>query len=212
SAVAKGLFHGSPWYLDVSGGFASPLAAELIKGADVIAGFGCALNMWTMRHGRLIGQGTRVAQVDVDPGALGVHRPVDLGVVGDSAATAAAVTAHLSRVDHGQSLVSDGRIADSSHDQPLEARGYRSESLRARIAAEVRWRDVPYDGWDTADAIEPRTLTVGLDDLFPAERIVAVDSGNFMGYPSMFLSVPDEFGFCFTQAFQSIGLGLATAI
>jgi len=41
---------------------------------------------------------------------------------------------------------------------------------------------------------------------------VAVDSGNFMGYPSMFLEVPDEFGFCFTQAFQSIGLGLATAI
>jgi thiamine pyrophosphate-dependent acetolactate synthase large subunit-like protein len=41
---------------------------------------------------------------------------------------------------------------------------------------------------------------------------VAVDSGNFMGYPSMFLSVPDSGGFCFTQAFQSIGLGLATAI
>jgi acetolactate synthase I/II/III large subunit len=33
-----------------------------------------------------------------------------------------------------------------------------------------------------------------------------------MGYPSMFLSVPDESGFCFTQAFQSIGLGLASAI
>jgi thiamine pyrophosphate-dependent acetolactate synthase large subunit-like protein len=60
--------------------------------------------------------------------------------------------------------------------------------------------------------IDPRTLTIGLDDLLPAERIVSVDSGNFMGYPSMFLSVPDEFGFCFTQAFQSIGLGLATAI
>jgi thiamine pyrophosphate-dependent acetolactate synthase large subunit-like protein len=46
----------------------------------------------------------------------------------------------------------------------------------------------------------------------PAERIVSVDSGNFMGYPSAYLSVPDEYGFCFTQAFQSIGLGLATAI
>jgi thiamine pyrophosphate-dependent acetolactate synthase large subunit-like protein len=33
-----------------------------------------------------------------------------------------------------------------------------------------------------------------------------------MGYPSMFLSVPDELGFCFTQSFQSIGLGLASAI
>jgi thiamine pyrophosphate-dependent acetolactate synthase large subunit-like protein len=42
--------------------------------------------------------------------------------------------------------------------------------------------------------------------------VVAVDSGNFMGYPSMFLSVPDENGFCFTQAYQSIGLGLASAI
>ena len=41
---------------------------------------------------------------------------------------------------------------------------------------------------------------------------MAVDSGNFMGYPTMFLSVPDAAGFCFTQAFQSIGLGLATAI
>ena len=44
------------------------------------------------------------------------------------------------------------------------------------------------------------------------QRTVAVDSGNFMGYPSMYLSVPDEAGFCFTQAFQSIGLGLATAV
>jgi thiamine pyrophosphate-dependent acetolactate synthase large subunit-like protein len=41
---------------------------------------------------------------------------------------------------------------------------------------------------------------------------VAVDSGNFMGYPSMYLSVPDADGFCFTQAYQSIGLGLASAI
>jgi thiamine pyrophosphate-dependent acetolactate synthase large subunit-like protein len=33
-----------------------------------------------------------------------------------------------------------------------------------------------------------------------------------MGYPSAYLAVPDEAGFCFTQAFQSIGLGLATAV
>src|SRR6202020_2013135 len=59
---------------------------------------------------------------------------------------------------------------------------------------------------------DPRTLSIGLDDLLPAERVVAVDSGNFMGYPSMFLSVPDEDGFCFTQAYQAVGLGLASAI
>jgi thiamine pyrophosphate-dependent acetolactate synthase large subunit-like protein len=33
-----------------------------------------------------------------------------------------------------------------------------------------------------------------------------------MAYPIMYLRVPDERGFVFTQAFQSIGLGLPTAI
>ena len=66
SAVAKGLFAGNPWSLDVSGGFASPLAAELISGADLIVGWGCQLNMWTMRHGRLIADDAVVVQVDVD--------------------------------------------------------------------------------------------------------------------------------------------------
>jgi thiamine pyrophosphate-dependent acetolactate synthase large subunit-like protein len=60
--------------------------------------------------------------------------------------------------------------------------------------------------------IDPRTLSIALDDLLPAERTVVIDSGNFMGYPSMFLGVPDNAGFVFTQAFQSIGLGLASAL
>jgi thiamine pyrophosphate-dependent acetolactate synthase large subunit-like protein len=194
SAAAKGLFRGSPWDLDVSGGFASPLAAELIAGADVLVAWGCSLNMWTTRHGTLIGEQTTVVQVDDDPSALGRHRPVHLGVAGDVALTAAAVADLL-----GHML--------GQHDT-----GYRSAELKAGLAARRRWRDVPYDDEGDGDRIDPRTLTIALDDLLPAERIVAIDSGNFMGYPSMFLSVPDQDGFCFTQAYQSIGLGLASAI
>ncbi|MFV0533940.1 MAG: thiamine pyrophosphate-binding protein [Cumulibacter sp.] len=88
SAVAKGLFRDNPWSLDVSGGFASPLAAELIADADLIVGWGTALNMWTTRHGRLSGQNALVAQVDDDPDALGAHRAIDVGVLGDAASTA----------------------------------------------------------------------------------------------------------------------------
>jgi acetolactate synthase I/II/III large subunit len=193
SAVAKGLFHDDPWSLDVSGGFASPLAAELIQGADLIVGWGCALNMWTMRHGRLIGPDAVVAQIDLDPDAIGAHRDVAVGVVGGVTETARAATEVLAA------------------DRPT-ALGYRTDEIRSRLATSIRWRDVPYDDTSSDDRIDPRTLTIGLDDLLPTERIVSVDSGNFMGYPSMFLSVPDEHGFCFTQAFQSIGLGLATAI
>src|SRR5918993_265993 len=67
SAVAHGLFHGSPWSLGISGGFASPLAAELIGGADLVVGWGCALNMWTLRHGRLIAADAAVAPGDPHP-------------------------------------------------------------------------------------------------------------------------------------------------
>ncbi|MGH3496643.1 MAG: thiamine pyrophosphate-binding protein [Nocardioidaceae bacterium] len=189
SAVAKGLFHDEAWSLDVSGGFATPLAAELIRGADLIVGWGCALNMWTMRHGRLIAPDATVVQVECDADQIGVHRDVTFGVVGDVRETA---------------LAARGRLSPRT--------GYRSVDLGAQIAAESRWRDVAYDDDSTGGQIDPRTLTIALDDLLPPERVVAVDSGNFMGYPSMFLSVPDEFGFCFTQAYQSIGLGLATAI
>jgi acetolactate synthase I/II/III large subunit len=193
SAVAKGLFNGNPWYLDVSGGFATPLAAELIRGADLMVGWGCALNMWTMRHGTLIGPDATVVQVDLEVDAIGAHRPVDLGVVGDVDQTALAVAEEL-----------DAR--------GFAASGYRSDGLRERIALEGRWRDLPYEDESDSGRIDPRTLSIALDDLLPAERVVAIDSGNFMGYPSMYLSVPDDDGFCFTQAYQSIGLGLFTAV
>jgi acetolactate synthase-1/2/3 large subunit len=191
SAAAKGLFAGDPWYLDVSGGFASPLAAELITGSDLVVAWGSTLNMWTTRHGRLISPEATVVQVDRDPGAIGANRPVDLGVPGDVTAVAAAVTAELA-----------GWRGD----------GWRSPATGKRIATELRWRDVPYVDESDGERIDPRTLSIALDDLLPPQRTVAVDSGNFMGYPSMYLSVPDPAGFCFTQSFQSIGLGLASAI
>ncbi len=194
SAAAKGLFEGDPWNLDVSGGFASPLAASLISQADLIVAWGSTLNMWTTRHGKLIPATATVAQVDHDPQAIGINRPADVAVIGDVAqAASAALDSLLSPADwHGS--------------------GWRDDTLRATIASEVRWRDVPYADESTLSSIDPRTLTIALDSFLPRERVVAVDSGNFMGYPSMFLSVPDNAGFCFTQAFQSIGLGLASAI
>jgi acetolactate synthase I/II/III large subunit len=211
SAAAKGLFRGNPWDLDVSGGFASPLAAELIRGADLVVGWGCSLNMWTLRHGKLIGPGTTVAQVDLDPAAIGAHRAVGLGVTGDVGVTARAVAGALNAPAAKEPRPVPDRGRPRSAGPDAEA-GYRSEALRARIAAEVRWRDVPYADEGDGTRIDPRTLTIGLDDMLPAERIVAVDSGNFMGYPSMYLTVPDADGFCFTQAYQSVGLGLASAI
>ena len=193
SAVAHGLFQGNPFNLGISGGFSSPFTAAAISDADLIIGWGCALNMWTMRHGSLISPTAKVVQVDLEDRALGANRPIDLGVLGDSAETAAAVLARLRSLGHTQV-------------------GLRTPDMAERIAAHARWNTEQTEDLSTAETIDPRVLSRELDRMLPPERIVSIDSGNFMGYPSTYLSVPDEFGFCFTQAFQSIGLGLYTAI
>ncbi|MEO7732588.1 MAG: thiamine pyrophosphate-binding protein, partial [Kofleriaceae bacterium] len=159
SAAAKGLFAGDPWYLDVSGGFATPLAAELIARADLVVAWGSTLNMWTTRHGQLIAPGTVVAQVDLQQGALGLNRPVDLAICGELVAVATACHAELER-------------------QGIALSGSRTPALQARIAAEGRWRAVPYRDQTAAGRIDPRTLSIALDDLLPAQRTVVVDSGN----------------------------------
>lgn len=133
-----------------------------------------------------------VAQVDIEDGALGAHRPIDVPVLGGSAATASAVLAVMEQ---------DGGTR------------YRTSDIKQRIDQYARW-----DQTETEDlsvpgkSIDPRELTRRINEILPSDRIVSIDSGNFMGYPSQYLDVPDEFGFCFTQAFQSIGLGLYTAI
>lgn len=193
SAVSRGMFEGEPWCIDVAGGFSTPLAAELITNADLIVGWGCALNMWTMRHGRLIGDDAKVVQIDIDQGAIGRHRPVDLGLWAGVAETAADASALL---------------ADANQSQT----GYRTSEILDRIRTEGRWHQVPFDDESTSDRIDPRSMSAQLNRMLPASRVLSVDSGNFLGYPSMYLDVPDEYGFCFTQAFQSVGLGLATAI
>ncbi|GAB2825603.1 thiamine pyrophosphate-binding protein [Alpinimonas psychrophila] len=194
SAVASGLFNEDEFSLGISGGFSSPVTAELITGADLIVGWGCALNMWTMRHGSLIAAGTKVVQIDVEDSALGANRPIDLGILGDSALTASDVLAELTKMN---------RQSETK---------YRTQANKQLIATQSRWQDVPIEDISTPERIDPRLVTTTLDAMLPKDRIVSVDSGNFMGYPSTHLSVPDEFGFCFTQAFQSIGLGLHTAI
>ena len=146
--------------------------------------------MWTMRHGTLIAPGATVVQVDDTAEAIGAHRQLTFGVHGDVGRTAAELAAQLGS----------------------PATGYRTNAVRQRLDAGISWTTEPFADASGEGRIDPRTLSRELDRLLPDERVVSVDSGNFMGYPSAYLRVPDEEGFCFTQAFQSVGLGLATAI
>ncbi len=192
SAMGHGLFSGSPYSVGIAGGFASPLAIDLLSRADAVLAFGASLNHWTARHGRLFPTEASVAQVDLDEEAIGAVHRVDIGVVGDVAGTAREILEELER-------------------RGVSKQGYRGEELLRGIRTR-RWRDEPYKDEGTDKHIDPRTLSIALDDLLPEERTVATDSGHFLGYPSMYLAVPDHRGFVFPNAFQSVGLGLASGI
>jgi thiamine pyrophosphate-dependent acetolactate synthase large subunit-like protein len=113
-------------------------------------------------------------------------------VIGDAAASARELADELERRGHGHT-------------------GFRTSEVAAEIAART-WHHEPYEDTGTREWIDPRTLSRTLEELLPAEKAVAVDSGHFMGYPSMFLSVPDARAWLFVNGFQSVGLGLGNAI
>jgi thiamine pyrophosphate-dependent acetolactate synthase large subunit-like protein len=192
SAVGHGLFAGHPYCVGIAGGFSSSFAVQLLSEADVVLAFGASLNHWTVRHGRLFSPSAKIVQVDLDQAVIGALHRVDVGVVGDAAQAAWAIVGELDQRD-------------------VRREGFRSKVLAHEIATQ-RWRDEPYEDRGTAEYIDPRTLTIALDDLLPMERTVATDSGHFLGYPSMYLAVPDQQGFVFSQAFQSVGLGLASGV
>ncbi|MGZ4299919.1 MAG: thiamine pyrophosphate-binding protein, partial [Solirubrobacteraceae bacterium] len=138
SAPANGLFAGLPYALGISGGFASPFAAQLMPQADVVLVAGASLNYWTTRHGQLIADDARLAQIDIEARAFGLNRPADLTMLADAAAGARLIADELERRGH-------------------ETGGWRSEAMAADIAAHS-WRNEPYEDASTDEWIDPRTL------------------------------------------------------
>jgi thiamine pyrophosphate-dependent acetolactate synthase large subunit-like protein len=192
SAPANGLFAGLRYALGISGGFASPFAASILPQADLVLVVGASVNHWTTKHGALINPSAKVIQIDVEPGAIGRNRPADAAIIGDAHASAAALEHALAERDYAN-------------------QGFRTPELTTEIAAN-RWRDDPYEDASSEDYIDPRTVSIALNDLLPKNRAVAVDSGHFLGYPSMYLDVPDARAWVFPNGFQAVGLGLGNAI
>ena len=189
SAQAKGLFAGNPFYLGSSGGFASALGEKFLPEADLILAFGASLNHWTTRNRELFAPSARIIHCDVERSAIGALTAVDLGLAGDAAASAEALSEELSR-------------------REITAIGFRTPEVRGAINA---FRLDDFADQSNGRTIDPRTLMLKLDSMLPRERTVVLDSGHCMGWAAVYLSAPDAAGFIFSNDFQAVGLGLGTA-
>ena len=189
TAQAKGLLAGNPFYLGSSGGFASPLGEKFLPEADLILAFGASLNHWTTRNRELYAASARIIHCDVERSAIGALMPVDLGLAGDAAACAEALSEEL-----------DGR----GH----SATGFRTADVRSEI---MEFRLDDFEDQSNGRTVDPRALMLKLDHMLPRERTVVLDSGHCMGWAAVYLSAPDAAGFIFSNDYQAVGLGLGTA-
>ena len=193
SVCGHGLFASDPWSVGISGGFSSPAAHELISESDLILAFGASLTQWTTKRGHLIASDAVVAQVDVETAKLGYQMPVGLALHADARTTAEAILAELDARQLGTRT------------------GRRTAETRRRID-EGGNHTAPYADTSSDRFIDPRTLSKAVDAILPKERVVASDSGHFCGWPPRFLRVPGARASCLSHSFQSVGLGLASAI
>ncbi len=132
SAPANGLFHGLPYALGISGGFASPFAAELLPQADLVLVFGASINHWTTKHGALIDNDATVIQTDVEPGAIGRNRPADVALIGDANATATG-----DRRPTGASRPHDHGLPHPSAGEPDRDQAVAPRALQRRLDRRV---------------------------------------------------------------------------
>lgn len=187
-----GLFKGNPWSVGICGGFSTQSAAKLLAESDLFLGFGATFTQWTTRMGKLIGPQTVVAQIDVDASRLGAQRPVHHAVQGDAALTADAIIKSLNL-------------------RQVDRAGWRSEVLGEKILASQPHNE-PYEDESTEKFIDPRTVSIAVDRILPDDRLLASDAGHFMGWVPRYLRVPDARASCMSFSFQSVGLGIGSAI
>jgi thiamine pyrophosphate-dependent acetolactate synthase large subunit-like protein len=193
SVCGHGLFAGNSWSLSIAGGFSSPIADQLIAQSDLILGFGASFTSWTTKKGKLTAAAV-VAQIDIEPTKLGYQMPVQHAVLGDARTTAEALLAELDRRGVKEPML-----------------GRRSDLVRTRIRSGDNHHS-PHENASTDRFIDPRTLSKAVDTILPLDRVVASDSGHFCGWVPRYLRVPNARASCLSHSFQSVGLGLASAI
>ncbi len=184
---AKSLFDRNTRNVGIIGGLGRPDLAQLLADTSVVIAAGASLNPFTTWRGRLLGS-AHLVQIDLDTAAFGRYVPVTTALHGDALRV---VTDLADELDHRSF-----RVAPS----PAPARlGCLPAPPRAGPLT-------------TSSSVDPHLLMQALDRVLPADRAVVVDAGHQLTFACQHLHVDSPDAFVFHDAFQCIGIGLATAI
>lgn len=187
SAPARGLFNAPGNFRDlgVCGGFAAQGAASEIRRADVVLVIGAGLNQFTMAFGEAFDELAEVFQVDLEAGPT--HDRVNHFLHGDAAEVAAALLTQLQTTGF--------QVPDRQH-------------LEAAPLTRPDGDELAVDG-----RLDPRSLMRQINEILPAEKLIASDGGHFIGWANTYVDLDHSDNIVLLgTAFQSIGLGFPTAV
>jgi acetolactate synthase-1/2/3 large subunit len=190
SLLAKGLFDGNPYALDIAGAFSSDFARERFAESDLVIGVGAGLGNYTTEAGYLF-PAAQVVQIDTNPRGLWQGlRTADLHIRGDARAAAQALIEKLDQ-------------------RNIHNTGFRSTEMIAQIAA-----DVP-DGkiYEVqADTVDPRKAIIELDKLIPKDWDIVIGGGHYFSIALTHLRGRAPEKYHVVVDFGGIGSGLPAAI
>lgn len=189
----KDLFAGDPFDIGIVGTLSHPVASDVIARSDCLVVFGAALSALTTLNGELLA-GKRIVQVDTDPAALGRYFPVDVAIVGDSAATATGLIA----------LLDEAEAAPAS---------LRSDKLAHSIRA---WHDEDRASVQTDGPLTLTGVLHKVNEIVPRERTLAIDGGRFSHEALRILEVdhPWSYAHCLNVGHigMSVGYGIGASV
>ena len=181
---AKSLFDRHARNAGIIGSLGRPDLAELLADMAVVISAGASLNPFTTWRGDLL-KSAHLVQIDLDTAAFGRYVPVNTALHGDASRVATDLADELDRRSY--------KVAPPTRIPPLP--------VTARMSPPADDRGV-----------DPHLLMQALDRLLPADRAVVVDAGHQLTFACQHLHVDSPEAFLFHDAFQCIGIGLATAI
>lgn len=197
--------------------FAGPLgyngskaAMELISKADVVLALGTRLNPFSTLPGYGMDYWpttARIIQVDINPDRIGLTKKITVGIVGDAAKVAEAITAQLS---------------DSAGDAGRAERkiliGQRKSAWAQELSSLDHEEDDPGTTWNERaraarpDWMSPRQAWRAIQSAMPDDAIISSDIGNNCAIGNAYPSFPKGRKYLAPGLFGPCGYGLPAII
>ncbi len=190
----------------------SKAAMKLIAQADVVLALGTRLGPFgTLPQHDLDYWPTdaKIIQVDADAKMLGLVKKIDVGICGDAAAAAAALTARLAE----RTLVADQNRAERTSTMVAEKTAWEAElddwteetddfsidMIKEAAAEEGSW-------------LHPRQVLRELEKSMPARVMVSTDIGNINSVSNSYLRFEEPRSFFAAMSWGNCGYALPTII